>query len=80
MNTKELESIYYTLYDGTPECKLGYRVINTPEGKFAQWVLENYNEEILNLFIMHLIGYALHDSDLRDHPLIREWEQSKVNA
>lgn len=80
MNTKELESIYYTYNNGTPEGAFAYWVKNLPEGKFAQWVLENYNEEILNLFIMHLIGYALHDSDLRDHPLIREWEQSKVNA
>jgi len=80
MNTKELESIYYTLYDGTPECKLAYRVINTPEGKFAKWVIDTYGEVKLDRFIMKTIGYAIHDPDLRDHPLIREWEESKVNA
>ena len=55
----------------------------TPEGDFAKWVIDTYGEVKLDEWIMHTIDYCVHaphDPDLRGNWLVREWEQSKVNA
>jgi len=51
----------------------------TPEGEFAQWVINTYDQNTLDEWIMALIDFALHNDAFMDS-LVNEWWQSKVNA